>query len=179
MEGIWPLARLDKPVLITEDFSWYQRYLPGLFFFLGCGPAPALHSPDFQFDEGVLARGADLFTRIGRNWYDRAQPQSARPGPGGIRRFTTLAKERGDCILLTLGEPEFDTPLPIRQACKDALDQGAPTTRKTGETWPCARPFPNLNAGAGAWITPGGDPHHSGGHGGHLHRPHRGPEPRR
>ena len=43
---------------------------------------------------------------------------------GGIRRFTTLAKERGDCILLTLGEPEFDTPLPIRQACKDALDQG-------------------------------------------------------
>lgn len=24
---------------------------------------------------------------------------------GGIRRFTTLAKERGDCILLTLGEP--------------------------------------------------------------------------
>ena len=65
VEGIWPLARLDKPVLITEDFSWYQRYLPGLFFFLGCGPAPALHSPDFQFDEGVLARGADLFTRIG------------------------------------------------------------------------------------------------------------------
>ena len=53
VEGIWPLARLDK------------RYLPGLFFFLGCGPAPALHSPDFQFDEGVLARGADLFTRIG------------------------------------------------------------------------------------------------------------------
>ena len=43
---------------------------------------------------------------------------------GGIRRFTTLAKERGDCILLTLGVPEFDTPLPIRQACKDALDQG-------------------------------------------------------
>ena len=43
---------------------------------------------------------------------------------GGIRRFTTLAQERGDCILLTLGEPEFDTPRPIRQACKDALDRG-------------------------------------------------------
>ena len=43
---------------------------------------------------------------------------------GGIRRFTTLAQERGDCILLTLGEPEFDTPGPIRQACKDALDRG-------------------------------------------------------
>ncbi len=64
VEGICPLARLDRPVLITEDFSWYQRYLPGLFFFLGCGPAPALHSPDFQFDEGVLSQGAELFTRI-------------------------------------------------------------------------------------------------------------------
>lgn len=74
-------------------------------------------------------------------------------GPGGIRRFTTLAKERGDCILLTLGEPEFDTPLPIRQACKDALDQGRTHYTENRETWPCARPFPNLNAGAGAWIT--------------------------
>ena len=33
---------LDKPVMISEDFSWYQRHLPALFFFLGCGPAPAL-----------------------------------------------------------------------------------------------------------------------------------------
>lgn len=43
---------------------------------------------------------------------------------GGIRRFTALAQERGDCILLTLGEPEFDTPAPIRRACAAALDQG-------------------------------------------------------
>lgn len=63
-EAICPVSRLDRPALITEDFSWYQRTLPGLFFFLGCGPAPALHAPDFQFDERVLARGADLFTRI-------------------------------------------------------------------------------------------------------------------
>ena len=63
-EAVCPVSRLDRPALITEDFSWYQRTLPGLFFFLGCGPAPALHAPDFQFDERVLARGADLFTRI-------------------------------------------------------------------------------------------------------------------
>ena len=43
---------------------------------------------------------------------------------GGIRRFTALAQERGDCILLTLGEPEFDTPAPIRRACREALDRG-------------------------------------------------------
>lgn len=44
---------------------------------------------------------------------------------GGIRRYTALAKERGGCVLLTLGEPEFDTPAPICQAAKDALDAGA------------------------------------------------------
>lgn len=43
---------------------------------------------------------------------------------GGIRRYTTLAKEAGGCVMLTLGEPEFDTPLPIREAAKTALDQG-------------------------------------------------------
>lgn len=42
----------------------------------------------------------------------------------GIRRYTALAQARGDCVKLTLGEPEFDTPAPIRAACKAALDQG-------------------------------------------------------
>lgn len=43
---------------------------------------------------------------------------------GGIRRFTNLAKAVDGCILLTLGEPEFDTPGPIRAAAKAALDRG-------------------------------------------------------
>lgn len=42
----------------------------------------------------------------------------------GIRRFTALAKEVGNCVMLTLGEPEFDTPKPIIDACKKALDDG-------------------------------------------------------
>ena len=29
------LRELDAPMMITEDFSWYQRQLPGMFFFLG------------------------------------------------------------------------------------------------------------------------------------------------
>ena len=61
---------------------------------------------------------------MGRNWYDRAQPQSARPGLGGIRRFTTLKRNGRLHPPHPGGEPEFDTPVPIRQACKDALDQG-------------------------------------------------------
>ena len=44
--------------------------------------------------------------------------------PSGIRRFTALAKATPDCAMLTIGEPDFDTPEPIKAACKRALDEG-------------------------------------------------------
>ena len=55
---------LDQPVMITEDFSWYQRSLPGMFFFLGTGPSPALHSDNFNFNESVLDAGAGFLEKI-------------------------------------------------------------------------------------------------------------------
>ena len=59
---------LARPVMITEDFSWYQRYLPGMFFFLGVGGTPALHSGRFDFDETILEAGADFWERLARNF---------------------------------------------------------------------------------------------------------------
>ncbi len=41
-----------------------------------------------------------------------------------IRVFTNLAREAGDCAMLTIGEPDFDTPESIRSAAADALEQG-------------------------------------------------------
>ena len=38
-----------------------------------------------------------------------------------IRRFTNLANETPGCVKLTIGEPDFDTPLPIREAACVAL----------------------------------------------------------
>ena len=55
---------LDHPVMITEDFSWYQRHLPGLYFFLGIGPSPALQADNFNFDESALDTGADFLESI-------------------------------------------------------------------------------------------------------------------
>ena len=55
---------LEKPSMITEDFSWYQKHLPGMFFFLGLGDTPALHADDFNFDETVLVKGADFFETL-------------------------------------------------------------------------------------------------------------------
>ncbi len=42
----------------------------------------------------------------------------------GIRRFSALAKTVEDCVMFTLGEPEFDTPQPIVDACITALKDG-------------------------------------------------------
>ena len=36
---------MEKPVLAAEDFSFYQQYVPGLFFFLGTGDTPPASRP--------------------------------------------------------------------------------------------------------------------------------------
>ncbi len=60
-----PLAR---PAMTTEDFSWYQRYVPAQFFFLGLGGVPPLHAANFDFDESVLQAGADFYEQLARNF---------------------------------------------------------------------------------------------------------------
>lgn len=55
---------LSQPSMITEDFSWYQRFVPGVFFFLGIGQTPELHAPDFDFDPLVLEKGADFLETL-------------------------------------------------------------------------------------------------------------------
>ena len=52
-----------EPSFTTEDFSWYQRRVPGLFFWLGTGGAP-LHSSHFDFDESLLQKGLDLLKSL-------------------------------------------------------------------------------------------------------------------
>ncbi len=41
----------------------------------------------------------------------------------GIRLYTNLAKTVPDCVMLTIGEPDFDTPEPIKAAAMTALFQ--------------------------------------------------------
>lgn len=38
-----------------------------------------------------------------------------------IRRFTNLARQTPGCVMLTIGEPDLDTPMDIRQQCAEAL----------------------------------------------------------
>lgn len=58
------LARVPEPLLIAEDFSFYQRHLPGVFLLLGTGTGTPLHADTFDFDERVLLAGAEAYRRL-------------------------------------------------------------------------------------------------------------------
>jgi hippurate hydrolase len=51
----------EKPLMVSEDFSWYQRHAPGLFLHLGTGMDTPLHSNNYQIDEDVLLTGVNIF----------------------------------------------------------------------------------------------------------------------
>ena len=72
---------VGEPLLIAEDFAFYQRHLPGVFFLLGTGvpagtdnpvdvegcPAyatSALHTDTMLFDENILLKGLDVYKRL-------------------------------------------------------------------------------------------------------------------
>ena len=59
---------LEEPTMTAEDFSWDQRHVPGVFFFLGLGDSPALHSDHFCFDENILLKGAEFFEELAEKY---------------------------------------------------------------------------------------------------------------
>jgi amidohydrolase len=59
----------------AEDFSFYQKAVPGFFFFIGCTPsdrdagtAPPNHSPRFYVDEACLKQGVKLLSGLALDW---------------------------------------------------------------------------------------------------------------
>lgn len=60
-----------QPILGAEDFSFFQREVPGLYLFVGVRPPdvpaegfPANHSPKFDMDEASLAVGVRTLSRL-------------------------------------------------------------------------------------------------------------------
>ena len=62
--ALFPIEALTAPTMASDDFSYYQRRLPGLFLFLGCGETSALHTAVFDFDERVLETGVRYFEAV-------------------------------------------------------------------------------------------------------------------
>ena len=68
------VAFVDK-VCGSEDFSFYQKAVPGFFFFIGCTPpdrdadaAAPNHSPRFYVDEACLKHGVKLLSGVALDW---------------------------------------------------------------------------------------------------------------
>lgn len=61
------LQSLKSHEMISEDFSWYQQHVPGVFFFLGTGTGIPLHNSHFDFDEEILLQGIEAYTQICKN----------------------------------------------------------------------------------------------------------------
>lgn len=57
------------PVMLAEDFSYYQERIPGVFYFLGSRNIERefdypLHSCNFNFDEAILLKGIEHYLNI-------------------------------------------------------------------------------------------------------------------
>jgi amidohydrolase len=62
-------VKVIEPQMLAEDFSYYQKEIPGLFVFLGShseekGYTYGLHNSKFDFDEKVLLYGVQGFINI-------------------------------------------------------------------------------------------------------------------
>lgn len=62
---------ITQPVTMAEDFSFFQKQRPGLFFFLGAYPAdmkltkqPVHHTADFMIDEKSMITGVKAFLHL-------------------------------------------------------------------------------------------------------------------
>lgn len=71
LEDILPKKNLKivTPLMISEDFSFYQKEIPGLFFLLGSknsqkGYIYGLHSAQFNFDEKILPIAVQVYYEI-------------------------------------------------------------------------------------------------------------------
>lgn len=50
-----PVRTLAEPMRWSEDFGWYLKRVPGLYFGIGAGEdAPGLHTESFEFDDGLI-----------------------------------------------------------------------------------------------------------------------------
>jgi amidohydrolase len=59
----------EHPTMGGEDFSFYGKYAPACFFFLGLRPAgmerfPNLHTPEFDFNDEALPVGMEMMVRL-------------------------------------------------------------------------------------------------------------------
>jgi amidohydrolase len=80
------LAR--KPQMGAEDFAYYQRVIPGFYYFLGVGNrakgiTAQIHTPEFDVDEESLLIGVKVMANVLLDYLDRHSATRANAGASG------------------------------------------------------------------------------------------------
>ncbi|MFG6080245.1 amidohydrolase [Paracoccus litorisediminis] len=52
------------PRTASEDFAFYLHHRPGSFVFVGNGDGPALHSPEYRFNDDIIGPAAALWVAL-------------------------------------------------------------------------------------------------------------------
>jgi hippurate hydrolase len=66
---------LEKPFMISEDFSYMLERVPGCYFMMGKGDEPdrkMLHDPGYDFNDELLVKGTALWGRLVEQFLPRA-----------------------------------------------------------------------------------------------------------
>ena len=69
IKGFADFEDMQMPSMISEDFFFYQRILPGVFFFLEVGNTSPLHADTFDFKESILLKDVDFFETLAEQYH--------------------------------------------------------------------------------------------------------------
>lgn len=58
--------QMSEPIRASEDFGYYKKFCPSLFFMLGTGDGPSIHNENYKFNDDVIEDGIRLFKCIAK-----------------------------------------------------------------------------------------------------------------
>ena len=62
-----PVVWMEAPWRASEDFGHYTKRCPGAIFYVGNGANwPALHTPEYDFNDRILEAAVDMFREVYR-----------------------------------------------------------------------------------------------------------------
>jgi hippurate hydrolase len=59
---------LVAPLMVSEDFAFMLEKKPGAYLFIGNGPSAELHSPNYDFNDAIIARGAAYWVALAKDY---------------------------------------------------------------------------------------------------------------
>jgi hippurate hydrolase len=65
--GADKVIELERPFMLSEDFTYMLQACPGCYFLIGTRSGPEdkpIHHPAFDFNDAVLPLGAGFWTRL-------------------------------------------------------------------------------------------------------------------